>query len=234
MTKFALTAAVAAAFAGSFATTATAQTVSMQYLGTGAGQNVRINLDGNEKNVFAGELRHLITSTDMSSDFLGEFTTFCVDLSQNVSSNSSVFTAVALEQAPQVVNKSLQTARRMAHVADAHQLGNKDVSAAVQLALWELIYDYDPAVGIASIDLTGGRFSATRTNGNPLWNSVANFANSVLQVAIGDLSADSYKNYTVLTSSNRQDQLVPVPSAGPLALAGAGGLLILGRRRRNA
>jgi hypothetical protein len=230
MTKFAITAAVAAAIAGS----ASAQTVSMQFLGTGEGRNVKITLDGDSKNVFAGELRHKITSTDMSTDFIGEFVTFCVDLSQNVSSNSSVFNAVPLQQAPQVANKSLEAARRMAAAADAHQLGNQDIATGVQLALWELIYDFDASEGISSLDLTSGRFSATRTNGNPLWNSVSSFANSILHIAFADLPMDTYNNYTVLTSSNRQDQLVPVPSAGPLALAGAGGLLVLVRRRRNA
>lgn len=230
MTKKIIAAAVFAAVAGS----ASAQTVTMKFLGTGEGRNVKISFDGDTSNVFVGELRHRISATDMGPEFMGDFTTFCVDLSQVVSSSNNTYHANALPATPQAANKSLETARRMAAALDAHLPGNQNNSTAVQLVLWELLYDFNPQVGIASLDLTSGRFSAKRTNGSALWNDVASIANGLLNIATGDLSADAFGKYTVLASPSKQDQVVPVPSAGPLALAATGGLLLVGRRRRQA
>ncbi len=211
---------------------ASAQTVNMHFLGVGEGRNVRISLDGDQRNVFAGELRHSVTASNTGEVPVGDYTTFCVDLAQYVSRNSSVFNVNPLSATPELVSSTPEAANRLASAAGSHLAGDTDSAAAVQLVLWELLYDFDPQVGIASLDLTAGRFSASKTNGNALWSSVSSIASSLLSTTMGDLPSNAAGNYRVLTSGDRQDQIVPVPSTGPLALAAVGGLLTV-RRKRN-
>ncbi len=229
MLKTIITVAALSAVAGS----ASAQSVNMSFLGVGEGRNVRISFDGNQSNVFAGELRHSITQTNSSELEIGDFIAFCVDLAQYVSRNSTQFDVEALTATPQLTSQTLEAANRLAAAAGVHVEGNRNSAAAVQLVLWEILYDFDPQVGLASLDLTSGRFSATRTNGNALWNGVSSLANSLLSTTLGDLPGNASADFRVLTSDRRQDQIVMVPSPGPLALAAVGGLLTV-RRRRHA
>lgn len=229
MMKTLFTVAAISAVAGS----ASAQSVNMHFLGVGQGRNVRISFDGHQSNVFAGELRHSITQTNSTELEVGDFISFCVDLAQHVSRNSSQFDVEALTATPQLTSKTLQGADRLAAAAGSHVEGNRDSAAAVQLVLWEILYDFDPQVGLSSLDLTSGRFSATRTNGNALWNGVASLANNLLSTTLGDLPRNASADFRVLTSDRYQDQIVSVPSTGPLALAAVGGLLTV-RRRRHA
>ncbi|MCB1281601.1 MAG: hypothetical protein KDB18_08760 [Salinibacterium sp.] len=211
---------------------ASAQSVDMRFLGTGEGRNVRINFDGNQSNVFAGELRHRITSgtAEIPAD---DYITFCVDLAQHVSSNSSVFNVNLVTSTPQLTSKTTEAANRMATAVGSHTVGNQDSATALQLVLWELLYDFDPQVGVASLDLSSGRFSATRTNGSSLWSGVSTLANNLLTASLGSISSGAAGDYRVLTSNTRQDQIVSVPSTGPLALAAVGGLLTVRRKRSN-
>lgn len=229
MLKTIFTVAAISAVAGS----ASAQSVNMHFLGVGQGRNVRVSFDGHQTNVFAGELRHSITQSNSNEIDVGDFTTFCVDFAQHVSGNSSPFDVVGLTSTPQLTSKTLEAANRMAAAAGSHVEGNRNSAAAVQLVLWEIIYDFDPQVGLASLDLTSGRFSATRTNGNALWNGVASLANNLLSTSLGDLPSNGSADFRVLASDRRQDQIISVPSTGPLAVAAVGGLLTV-RRRRHA
>ncbi len=211
--------------------TVSAQSVNMQYLGTGEGRNVRISLDDNATNVFAGSLRHRITSSDSAEVPVGDYTTFCVDLAQYVSQQSSVFDIDFVGNAPELVSRTQEAANRLASAAGAYQAGNRDSATAVQLALWELVYDFNPAEGVSSLDLSSGRFSATKTNGSSLWSSVNSIINDLFATTAGDLSSNPSASFRVLVSDQRQDQLVAVPSTGPLALAALGGLLTVRRKR---
>ncbi len=210
---------------------ASAQTVNMHFLGVGEGRNVRISLDGDQRNVFAGELRHSVTASNSGEVPVGDYTTFCVDLAQYVSGHSSVFNVNPLTATPELTNATQEAANRLASAAGSHTAGNQDSATAVQLVLWELLYDFDAQEGLSSLDLNSGRFTASKTNGNALWSGVSSFASSLLSTTMGDLPF-SAGGFRVLTSGDRQDQIVTVPSTGPLALAAVGGLLTV-RRKRN-
>ena len=211
--------------------TVSAQSVNMHYLGTGEGRNVRISLDDSETNVFAGSLRHRITSSDSAEVPVGDYTTFCVDLAQYVSRTSSSFDIGFVGNAPELVNGTQEAANRLASAGGTYQAGNRNSATADQLALWEIVYDFNPAEGVSSLDITSGRFSATKTNGNALWSSVSTILTDLFATTSGDLAGNPAANFRVLVSEGQQDQLIAVPSTGPLALAALGGLLTVRRKR---
>ncbi len=230
---------------------AAADTIDLAYLGTGQGRNVRITLEGNSQNVFAGQLRHAATTgVGMGVELAGQtLVTYCADINQLVGSSSSTYEIVNVSVLPSP--NSVTTPGGMGEIRAAAiqsvyaysnsllggqhvDLGvNEAFATAFQLVIWELVYDYDGTAG--SINLASGDFKATRTNGSALWSDVMGFANDLLTNGIVyDVSA---KGLVGLRSGTRQDQLVemnipiiPTPTAAALGLVGLGGLAA--RRRR--
>lgn len=97
-------------------------------------------------------------------------------------------------------------------------VNNATEASALQLAVWETIYDF------GNNDLTGGSFKATTPSGADLK------ANMFLSGSLGYLGPVTH--YWVMTSPNLQDVLVPVSEPGSFALAGIA-LLGLARSRRR-
>ena len=102
-----------------------------------------------------------------------------------------------------------------------------DFAAAFQLAVWEIITDYNPADQFA-LGITTGNFRATRTDGNPLSSGVMNHLTSLFAAVGAGHNPDTLLG---LRSTTHQDQIIPVPAPGSAALAGLGLLCLAGRRR---
>lgn len=215
-----------------------AQTIDVRHLGTGKGTNVRVTHAGGTQNVFAGQLRHLLSNgTGPAAAFNGEWLTFCSELSQVVTSSTRTYSITAVENLPGAAPMGAQKA---AAITDLYTTvspsvhgdsASNDLAAAFQLAIWEVVADFDPAVGAASLSLTGGTFRATRTNGSALSSGVMNAVNALF-AAVGNAGPNARANLTGLTNGVSQDQIIPVPTAGTAVLAGAGLLLAGGWRRR--
>lgn len=233
--------AVAAIVTTAVAGIASADTVNMAFQGTGSGSNVRVTFFGNSPtNVFAGQLRHNITSaTGQATSLLGERRTFCADFEQFVSSSSSVFTVVApadllVRGTPMGVDRANALSNIYSAFGNAaiDSAASNTLGSAFQVAVWEILYDYNANVGLSSINLTSGNIKFTKTDGSALSSSFVNQFNAII-AGIG--SGNFAGGLLGLQSSARQDQLVfgsnLIPTPGAAAVAGLGALAMLRRRR---
>lgn len=213
--------------------------LEMKFLGTGLGQNVRIDRgDGSDPiNVFAGELLFETRAGEGVGEWIGAITlpTFCVEPTQMVQSNWRSYDISATEFAPTPMMDSL---RAMAINSAAsyffaqRAMGGVDSAAAAgfQIALWEIVRDFDPDSGRASMDISAGSFVATNTSGGALPANVRSWASQVLDIAASATGFDGQTAW-VLSSPTSQDQIIPAP--GGAALAGVGVLIFSSRRRRG-
>lgn len=230
---------VAAAIAALTAPAALADSGEMRYLGKGMGRNVKINVSGNTLDVFAGEMRHEVrNTTGLASSLNSTLITYCIELTQHVSTNWKPFT---LERVTTNGVNPLSAAKESAlgdlfaytNFAIANNQFGNDMAAAFQVAIWEVITDYDDVQGRSSLNITQGDFKASNTNGSPLSAAVSLHLEDMLD-AIGNIEPLGilYGMY----SSGTQDQIiripgVPLPTAAGLGMAGL--LTVIGVRRRR-
>lgn len=220
---------------------ALADTVDVRFLGTNRGQNVRIHLNSNQTNVFAGQLRHeLSNGTGIGAALAGQWITYCTDLTQYVTNTARTYTITdiaAMPTPPMGEAKAQAIANMYDFAAGAHTAldANSDFTAAFQIAVWEIVTDYAPAQGAASLNVTTGVFRATRTNGNALSSLIGGHLADLFGAIGGNASRD---HLVGLTHGSAQDQLlelpasiIPLPGAAPLAAAGLFGLAASRRRR---
>jgi len=216
---------------------ASADIVDMRFEGTGSGQSVRVTNGSSTFNVFAGQLRHFLSNgTGVAANLRGEMITYCSDLSQYVSRDTQRYTVQALALAPAGNAMGADKARAIASIYD-YAMGfqltsstSNDMAAAFQLAVWEIVTDFNPSLGASSLSLSTGGFRATQTNGASIWSSVQSILNGYLSAA--NNSSFGPSNIAAISSGSFQDQLVTIPAPGPAALAGVG-LLMIGKRRRR-
>ncbi len=177
-----------------------------------------------------------------------QFTSFCVELTQNVSYNTVVpdYTIVGVDQVPSPggsgvgvgmgSNKSLELRELWGMFHDGIQPDDAVGAAAFQLAVWEIVYDSDTSLS------TGSFRARNRYSGDP----VPGMAQSWLNQLNGTHAMATLYG---LSSPSAQDQVfaeepvalpadvsvVPLPSA-----VWAGAVLLIGliirriRRHRNA
>lgn len=228
------------ALCGSAVPALAADTVEMRFTGKGAGQDVKINYLGNAQNVFAGEIyQEVRNGTGFGANLSGHRTTWCIDLSQHVSNQWSTFTLGDVAERPPVPSMGLakeRAIREMMSFSDGAVFRgdyNNDMATAFQLAVWEVITDYNPDSGLSSLDLNSGAFKAFKTNGSTLSASILGHMGDMFS-RIG--SGETMGRMIGLFSNQRQDQMttiaVPLPTAA--GLIGAGLFGVVGVRRRRS
>ena len=145
---------------------------------------------------------------ELSQDF-----TFGVDYEYTMVSGASYFGAAKASDLSRLFNAA------QSFVVDG------TTSAALQAAIWEIIYEQAP-----SYDLTSGSFTGSGDA------SAFGTINSFLQ-NLGSYS-DAYFQVDVLVNGSRQDFVVPTPVPEPgtwaLLAAGLGVLGMVARRRKQA
>ena len=126
-----------------------AEIVNLAYQGKEKGQSVKLDSALYSGNVFAGQLVHTITG---GSTYDGPWITFCTDLAQHVSGSSKPFEVVSVEQipggSPMGVEKANALRDLYAYAAGAQLLptASNALAAAFQLAIWEVIVDFDASL----------------------------------------------------------------------------------------
>lgn len=235
------TTAAATALLGALAlaSSAMADTVDLRFTGTGKGVQVKIRIDNDWTNVFAGQLKHNFSNgTGPTGSLLtGDIITFCADITQHVSSTTKTYTITGVESLSDSNPMGLAKAAAIAglyNYANGAQVLNSasnDFAAAFQIAIWEILTDFSAEDGLSSLSITAGDFRVKQTSGDPLSSGILTHLNALF-AHIGDGAPEGI-SMIGLRSSSAQDQITYIPSAGTATL-GALGLACIGRRRRPA
>lgn len=218
---------------------AQANTVNLAYVGKGAGRDVRVQVGSDTFNVFAGQLRHNASSGTGSLSWLaGQVTTFCADLTQQVTSSGATYSATAIQNLPvssgwpSMGPQRAQAVFELYTAAADRQFGtNADWAAAFQIALWEIVYDYNPS-SPSSFNLGAGNVRVTNTSGGALGTGIMSKVTELVGLLGSGLTSVGLVG---LSNPHKQDQIVqviPLPPAGWAGLAMLGGIAAWRRIRK--
>lgn len=214
-------ATVAATVGGLAADSADAATIRGRFT-TSNQQSTSITLGSSTRNVNAVKFnwtRTDVAGPSVDTTIAGQFTTYCIELNQSVSSgNEYLFDVLTPAQAgwseQQTLAARVLWADRFAETATA------DGSTAFQLAMWELTHD-------TGMNLDSGNFRSGGASG------IKSLAQSWLSVLDTMTPRGGLPEMVILRSPTAQDQvtvLVPAPGAAACAMLG---LTLLGGRRRR-
>ncbi|MDX2130774.1 MAG: PEP-CTERM sorting domain-containing protein [Planctomycetota bacterium] len=209
-----------------------ASTIDVRFTGTQRGSNVRITSPDLTGAVFAGQLKHRLS--DGPAALNGDWITFCTDLAQHVTSNTRSYEVVDVAMLP---GSSPMGADAALAINDLYAFSNgaqlststsNDLATAFQLAVWEIVVDFDPEAPGFNLSVFDGDFRATKSDGSNLSSGVLTHLSSLFG-AIGGSHAPA--SLLGLRSGQHQDQLIPVPAPGATVLAGLGLVCVSARRR---
>lgn len=216
---------------------AQADFVDVTYTGTGAGSSVTVNSPVRNGNVFAGQI-HMTLTNSTGIDLNGNWIVFCSDLGQNVSGGTNTYEVLPVSSLPQGggmgAAKAAAIADMYAFAAGSQLLGttSNSLATAFQIAIWEIVHDFDANASGNGLDVTAGLFSATKTDGSAFSATLMGHVASLF-AAIGNTQGASIVG---LGHPGKQDQILEVsgfvPGPGVLATGALGLLLSAGRRRR--
>lgn len=217
-----------------------ADTVQMRFTGTGLGKNIKMSVNGgNQQSVFAGELLHeFANGVGAGAKLNGIKSTFCTDLFQHVTSSWKTYTLkdVAAMPVPAMGNAKANA------IADIYNFGvgaedrgqmDNNMAAALQIAIWEVVTDFDIGVGRSTLNVGDGNFKAFNSNSSALSGVVTNYLQDIFNY-IGE--ATNHNDLIGLAHGTAQDQIirvptVPLPTGAGMAMAGLAGLGLVRRRR---
>ncbi|MCL4221317.1 MAG: hypothetical protein KJZ65_08100 [Phycisphaerales bacterium] len=205
-----------------------ADTVQMQFGGVSRGSNVSIRVNGGSStNVFAGSVIHNIDTI--------RTVTYCIDPDQWAAKGTNVFEKTALEVALSHRSFSADKADAIARLAKVagqdiwSETAANDLASAFQLAVWEVIMDYNPGSGPGVLSLASGNFRAAGVNSSALSGSISSL---VAQLFSGMQSVTGNPNhYVAFTNRSHQDFMTQVPAPGAAVLALMGLPLMATRKR---
>jgi len=205
-----------------------ADTVSFQFGGVSQGRNAGIAENGGGfYNVYAGSVIHNVDGV--------RTVTYCIDPDQWAQTATANFERDSLEGAFSHRTDSQAKASAVAELADIagpsiwSESVDRDLAAAFQLAIWEIVLDYDSVLGASSLDLSEGDFMAAGTGGSSMSSSVRGYYDDLL----GDMTfgQTSIAGYEAFTNSVSQDFFTQIPTPGT-AVLGLFALPMIASRRR--
>ncbi|MCE9557630.1 MAG: PEP-CTERM sorting domain-containing protein [Armatimonadetes bacterium] len=192
------------------AVSSNASLYDVKFLGTGAGKSVGITINGSNKTVFAGKLNFKKNPSGPS------FQTVCADLGVSISGGAvygvtSSFSNVgttAVKKAGNIVGASFNSAN------------SNDDAAALQLAVWEALYDGASAPSFSSGNFKTSASSSVKTKATAYYAKISQAGNALYLKAT--------------PTGSGQSQLTAVPEPAALASLGLGLALIIRRKARKA
>ncbi len=221
---------------------ANADTVDLRFAGTGAGRTVTVEHNGNSKRVFAGQLLHEFSNgTGVGTQLSGQMFTFCSEITQYVTSSSQEYRVTPPEDiSTPAMGADRANALRNLYTFAAGQEAeaglDANFSAAFQLAVWEIVYDFNTTEGASSMNIDDGMFEATNISDNSTIEAairahLATFFNAAM------VEGGNNRVLYGLWNGSKQDQLIGMPNMVPLpgaGLMGLAGLSVIASRRRRA
>ncbi len=233
---------IVAVAATTIAASAFAGPVNVDYTGTGAGSNVKITVGSSSYNVFAGQLKHTLSgATGADSVWNGTYRTYCTDLSQTVVSGVDAFSIVQLsavpDSSPMGVTKANAIKDMFAYTTNSvtTNTASNDMATAFQLAVWEIVKDFNTASANNGLSITSGNFRAKDTDGSALSSGVTTIlANLLAAAGTGTYSNTTGIEIKGISNDCYQDQIITrvVPAPGMAGLGLIGGLAMARRRNR--
>jgi hypothetical protein len=158
------------------------------------------------------------THTLPSNSYLqqGIVEAFCIDLSQGFPFQATTYDAVSLDVPPNPLGPmGTDKALYIAQLLNTQTYLTPDDAAALQVAMWEIIYETD-----ATWNTTSGTGFYLGSGANETY--IGGLANTMLS---GLAKANSYSQYTGLSQYGKNIQdfvVVPVPAALVLGVIGLG------------
>lgn len=224
-------------------TAASADTVSVMYVGAGQGRNVQMSLGAVTLNVFAGQLRHDLSGSGAAAGLSGVYSTFCADAREYLAHAETPYAIADIANLPVSGGFAPMGADRKQEVYDLYaaaggsQLGvsaNADLAAAFQVALWEIIYDFNGTR--SSLDAGTGVMRVSESGGSAISGAMLSYINGFFDTIMTITTAQS--GLIGLSNPGGQDQVVspviiPLPNAAIMGLAGLTGIGFAAAVRRR-
>jgi len=150
------------------------------------------------------------------------FIAYCTEVGQGAAANGTDYTADR-ESVRTFLASPLGD--RLAYLYNHNQSNDLDSQIALQLAIWETLYDT-----AGSYSLTGGNFRVSNLAGGNAF--LVGATNSILNDMLANANMSNYGEAMHYQSDAKQDLLGPTPEPASLAALGIGAVAIL-RRRKN-
>jgi len=231
--------------------TAAADQVRLKTTGlvTGGVARVESSLKGSGAfNVNAGQIKHTVDSSDSSLVSVGDLLTFCTEIAQTTSGSFHDFDIKNIADAPDpegalgpIGSDKAEAIGRLYHYVvkdlgkDLQSTLDNDFAAAFQLAIWEIVEDFDKTAIDGGLAAGSGDFKVldfSRSSGTTA-SGVSTDFDTLIGVA-KDTSLSGLR-LGALTNPDRQDQIIiiPLPGTAGLAAFGLAGVGLAARRRRG-
>lgn len=216
------------------ATAVQAESVNLMLTSTGNGRIVRATIGSTNFTVFAGRLNHAV-----NGNLANQMVTFRTDILQGCSAASSSFTRTQLAQlsgnggATNVGYAKAQAIADIVAAAAGRQLTlGHDYATAFQVAVWEIVYDFNGNVPGRNLNIAGGTFKAASQDGSALSASIMEKV-SFLLGSIGTNASGQYiRSYRSVGFAD-QFSVVPIPTSAYLGLAGLGLAAVIRRHMKR-
>ena len=190
------------------------------YTGMGLRSTANVTLEGGfSRTVYAGEI-NWTWSGGTPEGFASSFYSYCVDLQNLVVNPQEVTIRSTTEMAdPNAASKAAWLFNTYASAV--HAGGNHYAAAALQLAIWEALYD-------STNSLTSGVFRVNSVANN----QITTFAQEYLLALYSAPGGYSMSTAVWLDAKSGQDQVTAVDEPGAPVLTAFAALLLIGWRRR--
>ncbi|HRP62127.1 MAG TPA: hypothetical protein PK400_02415 [Phycisphaerales bacterium] len=223
------------------AAVAGADMIDVNFAGTGLGRNVKISYNDWSMNVFAGQLYHQVNTPEGHWLEGGQYITYCIEITENVSNQVKPFMFAPLWNAPNTGEMGMMKAQAIAdmfEIAGAQAFAtestnaNRDFAAAMQIMIWEIVYDFDGTA--ASLNPADGHLKVQNTSGGTLSSGITNAFNALTLALASGVATGSLSDFGAIVGVGVQDQVMQIPAPAALAMFGLAVGVTRGRSRNNA